>query len=689
MSDGDPGQGASGEPAAAPFRVGDWTAEPAWNRLRRDGTVVKLEPRVMRLLTVLAAAPGRPLGRQELLDKVWPDVLVNEEALSRAVSQLRRALGDDPKAPRYLETVHKGGYCLIAPVDREPAPAVPPPATNHVPRVLAALLLLILVGVGLAVVDRRPTAAPPDQPTRTLTPVTSEPGREIDPAVSPDGSRVAYLARNGMGYQLFVRALDGAGPVRLTNDRRAKGHPVWSPSGHRIAFVASDGDAAAIHLLALQGGRETKLIDLPAWSYGLDWSPDGRMLAYSDAAPGEAATIVLLDIASRAARPIARSADSSGDAKPVFSPDGKKIAFVRSDALDRQRIVVADIDGNEARVLLATPRQIRGLDWTPEGDALVYSARAGRRFGLWRLATDAGGAPELLSIEGGDLWNPSIARDGRVVVEEVDQDSDIWRADLARGAAAPFIRSTADDYDPAFAPSGGALAFVSERSGAAEVWLQEPDGRTRRLTDLGSTAVGRISWSPDTRRLAFMTEKDGIASIYVMGVDGTAPTGLRTDRRAHVPIGWGPDGNSLYILSPIGGGWRLELLNLPDGKAQVVAPRVRVAAPTPDGRSILVVPMGEGKLLLIRPDDGVVRQFRLPPLPHLVALLPAGDAVYLVEDAFGTAVIHRLSVGLGTVAPVLRLDEYGGGTLSLTPDGKWLAYTHARETANDIASTKL
>jgi DNA-binding winged helix-turn-helix (wHTH) protein len=291
------------EPRSSSFRVGDWLVEPHWNRIGRDGETVKLEPRVMRLLATLAAVPDRPLQRQELLDSVWPDTFVNEEALSRAISQLRRAFGDDAKAPRYLQTVHKAGYCLIAHVgdaaDRQASPAPqlsPAPAQAQPPRrrrwlPAAAIPLLLLAGLGGLLLYRG--FAPSLQPValRTLVPLTSDLGREIDPAVSPNGSRVAYLASSGAGYDIFVRDVDGGAPLRLTGDRLAKGHLTWSPNGDRLAFVAADiaaeGDTAAIYVLPLTGGGARKLVDLPSWSFGLDWSPDGRTLAYADAARGE------------------------------------------------------------------------------------------------------------------------------------------------------------------------------------------------------------------------------------------------------------------------------------------------------------------------------------------------------------------------------------------------------------------
>src|SRR5262245_11356655 len=104
-------------PLTAAFRIGEWTVEPAWNRISAMGETRKVEPRVMRVLATLAAASGRPLTREGLLDSVWAGVHVNEEALSRAVSELRRALGDDPAAPRYIATIRKGGYSLVMPVE--------------------------------------------------------------------------------------------------------------------------------------------------------------------------------------------------------------------------------------------------------------------------------------------------------------------------------------------------------------------------------------------------------------------------------------------------------------------------------------------------------------------------------------------------------------------------------------------
>jgi DNA-binding winged helix-turn-helix (wHTH) protein/TolB-like protein/Tfp pilus assembly protein PilF len=103
-----------------PICIGDWTVEPQGNELRRGGESVRIEPKAMDLLVLLAAHAGRVVTREEIFAAVWPRVVVGDEALTQGVIKLRRALGDNPRAPVYIETIAKRGYRLIATV--APAP---------------------------------------------------------------------------------------------------------------------------------------------------------------------------------------------------------------------------------------------------------------------------------------------------------------------------------------------------------------------------------------------------------------------------------------------------------------------------------------------------------------------------------------------------------------------------------------
>lgn len=112
----------------------------------------------MDLLCVLAARRGQVVSRDELMQALWPDVVVGDDSLARTVSKLRQALGDDARAPRYVETIAKRGYRLIgevqaAPTPPEPAPdAASPPVTAALPGVwlvLVAVLVVVAISLGL------------------------------------------------------------------------------------------------------------------------------------------------------------------------------------------------------------------------------------------------------------------------------------------------------------------------------------------------------------------------------------------------------------------------------------------------------------------------------------------------------------------------------------------------------------
>jgi DNA-binding winged helix-turn-helix (wHTH) protein/TolB-like protein/cytochrome c-type biogenesis protein CcmH/NrfG len=109
------------------LQIGEWWADRTTNELGRGTETVRIEPKVMEVLIALAARAGRAVSREELLAAVWPGVVVGDEALTQSVIKLRRALGDNPKAPVYIETISKRGYRLIAPVNGAGAAAAPLP----------------------------------------------------------------------------------------------------------------------------------------------------------------------------------------------------------------------------------------------------------------------------------------------------------------------------------------------------------------------------------------------------------------------------------------------------------------------------------------------------------------------------------------------------------------------------------
>jgi Tol biopolymer transport system component/DNA-binding winged helix-turn-helix (wHTH) protein len=679
-------------PFVGPFRVGEWLVEPPRNRIGKGGALRKLEPRVMRLLATLAASAGRPLSRSALLDAVWPDVTVNEEALSRGISQLRRALDDDSRKPAYIETVHKSGYCLIAPVSaaQETVRATSRFRAGRRAAVIA-LLLLAAAAAALVFLAIRPRA-PEALAELVATPLTSDPGREIDPAISRDGTRLAYLASHASGYDLFWRRIGDSRAARLTRGGRAVGHPVWSPDGGRIAYVGSnaDGSGAALLVVDVATGATEKLLDLPGWSFGLDWSADGRTLAYSRRAPGSPSRIVLLDLATRASRTL--PPPSAGDnVKPVFAPAGDRIAFLADAGMDQQRIFIAPVDGAAAATVLGSaPQQIRGLDWE-SGGALIYSARSNGRFSLWRAATSEG-QRQALPAGQSELFNPSVSAGGRLVAEAVERDSDIWRMPTGGGTATPFIRSTFDEYDPAFLASGRRIAFVSERSGTPELWSSGAGGEgAAPLTTIGGAEIGRPAWSRDGRRIAFFARRDGYAATHVAAVDRRTTTAVRGARGVHhVPLGWAAATDELFVLSGSDGAWLIDRIDLGSSRSSRLSPApVRAADMDADGGSIFAIDADGTQAMRLFLDGRPPERTPLPAgLRGATDLRVAAGTLFFMTPVPGGVAVSRWM--LSRDAPVTPLGDIpANGPVAISPDGAWILFGWDRESSNDIVMIEL
>jgi adenylate cyclase len=216
-------------PPSTPGRtqIGEWTLEPALNRISAAGRTVRLEPKAAAVLAYLAERPGQVVGREALLSALWPGVVVGDDSLTQVVIKLRKALGDVPDRPTYIETIAKGGYRLIAPVTR-PGTAVPPSgARSPRARWLAAgaavsIALAVAAWIRSGSTDdpalARPQAEEPTIAVRPFEALGGDPqesllARGISADLLADLSKVAGLSVVG-GPALEGGAAQGVPPSR-------------------------------------------------------------------------------------------------------------------------------------------------------------------------------------------------------------------------------------------------------------------------------------------------------------------------------------------------------------------------------------------------------------------------------------------------------------------------------------------
>ncbi len=580
------------------FQLGDWWVDVSGNRLVRDAEVRPLRHKAMALLVMLARHEGRTVAREDIVNEVWDgNQFVAPKAINTAVWTIRQALGDDPDTPRYLETIAKKGYRLVAPVShpiaREPthdAPAGGPrsPSTDlgvdaaHVsdspdsPRrsrwIATGLGGALLLAAAAWWAGSRPSAAP--EGPRSASPLSApealsqEEGVEYLAAQSPDGRHLAFAWWRGQGVgELHLRDLASGGrpasPPRPVSHGAGDVHGLaWAPDGHALAFAAmqADGSCALWRQDLGTDGRATKERQrlgrcAPLYTATLAWSPDGRWLAYSGEQDGAGGLFLMSPQGGTPRRLTTAAPGAMADHQPSWSPDGRHIAFVRQDPADGTRDVYeTTLDGEPRRLTQLRLHHVHGLAHAPDGQDLVLSTTVQDLRVLQRWQRHDGRVVPL-GLEGSA---PSRASDGSLVYALMRS-----HVSLAQGRfdALPrrAMQSIASDRWPRPDPRGERVAFVSRRSGSLALWVAHADGsQARALADLGGQSEAP-AWSPDGRQLAFVGacgpgRRVGLCRI---GADGQGLAPVAADAAGYGSPQWHPTRPELWTVSDRGGRWQL------------------------------------------------------------------------------------------------------------------------------------
>ncbi|MDX1420439.1 MAG: hypothetical protein R3181_10775, partial [Rubricoccaceae bacterium] len=484
-----------------------------------------------------------------------------------------------------------------------------------------------------------------------------------------------------------IVGVEGGTPLALT-EGPGDTYPAFSPDGQHLAFLRCDGARCRPHRISALGTDERPLADLAAHPSGLAWSPDGRQIAYVEQTTESGPLrIAVLDLDTGRRRALTTPpATALGDLFPAFSPDGRHLAFVRRTDAVAGDLHVVPVAGGAPTPLTAESHQIARFCWFPDGRALLAASDRDGAFRLWRIPAD-GGPPTPLPLEAAVPIGPALSGDGtRLVVETWDLPIQLWRRTAGAPEPVPVAPSTRWDRMPALSPDGRRVAFVSTRSGHAELWVADLDGGDPRpITTLGGPAALTPQWSPDGRRIAFVVRTDGQSDVYAVAAEGGVPQRLTSTASDEVHPRWAPDGQTLYVgrrTDDRWGGVRLA----PDGRAEVVAaPDAVVLAPSPDGQALWFArATTPGLWTLPLGPDGRPRPGAAPaPLGPDLAV---GDATAWAVTRDGLLYLRRGPDGPALVrwaegrTEVLFDDVYGldlwAPALAASPDGTTVLLAH-------------
>jgi Tol biopolymer transport system component/DNA-binding winged helix-turn-helix (wHTH) protein len=697
------------EPAARAeaIRLGDCEVFTSLGRIRRrGGPETSVEPKAIEVLLVLLERPGRVVSRAELMEAVWPGRYVTGHVLSRSISALRKALGDDVRSPRYIETIHTRGYRALLPAtpfEGGADPAAPAPSPGRKSRLAAAAAwctAAALVAAGAAwLVASASGRERADRRQRVLRPATAHPGAELDPALSPDGTRLAFSwSAAGGGTGLYVAGLDAAAPVRVAAGAGRQANPSWTSSGGAIAFTRTTARGSGIYLVPARGGADRLLTPTVADDVAdLAWSAGGRLLYFADrphaAAPS---AIVRLDTRTLERVPISDPPPwIYGDRDLALSPDGERVVFARATLPGVEDLYLAEPRTRRLRRLTRDGSSINGIEWLPESDEILFSSTRGGSSRLWRIAA-AGGEPVLEADLGEGVFDPSYsARASRLVVERRVFDPDVWLLRLAgprRGERRRVAPSTRWDSAPAISPDGRRLAFVSDRAGSPAIWLSEGDFEGAvRVAALGKPTFGPPVWSPDGARLGIAVVSEGQTDLAVIELDTGAIGTVGTRGVNEVCPLFHPGGRSLSFSSDASGGWEIWRAGL-DGHGAERLTRGGALCPrlAPDGETLYYTRPGARGIWRVPAAGGGERRVAGTEwAPPWIDWTVGPGGLYLREAGGGVepAAVRIVALPGAAAEPASLLippSPFPGLGIAVSADARFAAYAAVEDAGSDL-----
>ena len=527
--------------------------------LSRGGQRIALEPKALRVLTLLVSRGGHLVDKQELLSSVWPNTFVEESTLTRTIGILRRELGDSSRDSRIIETVPTRGYRFIAPVETLPQPsqldsmiasAEKGTKTNPAPSVrvrpatflLMALCAVAIMTLGANFLIHRANGKHGAKTEHHVTEqrVTSNsPEAPVDFAViSPDGKFVAYSDPTG----LYLRVI-ASGELRrwdLPKDFIAKPNS-WFPDGTHLLVMrwAGTPPTPSLWKLSLLGAAPQKLIDNAVAG---SVSPDGTRIAFGSFLPSWGSELWVMNADGSNPHKIAeasqRANPPSGILSSAWSLNSRRIACIErygfaglTPAAELSSLWTRDAEGGDLQVIFNNNWLGPALAWAPDG-RILFATRSNpaserddediRSIRVDERSGKAVGQQQVVTTGAGPIGGISVTSDGKRLT---------------------LLRTNSREQ-----------AFISEFDANTRKW------KTPRRLTLDANGNQATAWLSDSKTVLFVSNRTGTWTLYKQAIDETT---------AEVLV----EGHSLYH-SAVKCRWFTSALRITNGSGQPLYSRI-------------------------------------------------------------------------------------------------------------------
>jgi Tol biopolymer transport system component/DNA-binding winged helix-turn-helix (wHTH) protein len=618
------------------YEFGAFRLDPAERVLWHGEEMIVLPSKVFDTLWILVKEEGRVVSKSELMDAIWADAFVEESNVSQNIYTLRRTLGVDEKGRQFIETIPRRGYRFAIPVKLlEEASNNGADDSQTVAAAQAAPLS---------------TSARAEKETRPRPSLRYAIFACLGVVILFSLGFGVYQFINRRGEKRQIAPIEQVRFKRLTDSGDVI-HPTISPDGELLAYVRTEKEGGSVWIRQVETGGDFQTLPPSPKSYrSLAFSPDGKYLFFRH--KGDPGKIYQKPIFGGEPKKVADDVWSEFS----VSPDGGRLAFIRRDvARGAHSLILANIDGGAERELSVrrSPREYgKGAPaWSPDGSKLVAISEQPN---LLTVDESTGEERELPTASWRDiamvLWTPNgkhLIFSARATDETATQ---LWMLTYPDGALRRLTNDLESYFWISLSLDGRKLVARQQRMIMHLSLL--PDGDVKRARPLTFSErcfdgyVG-LAWTPDDK-IIFSSFSNNVTDLYSINPDGSGRAQLTANagQDNEYPV-VSNDGRYIVFTSNRAGSkqiWRMDL----------------------DGRNQKQLTFGAGQKSDGQKDGS-----------QYAALSPDGREVFFIRTGAGQADVWKVSIDGGTPVQVSRLaDATAEGYLSISPDGKWLAYHH-------------
>jgi len=715
------------------FSVGDFTVISSRNLITNDSEETSITPKMLSVLTELAKHQGETLSKEYLILTVWGSIHTSDMVLSRAISDLRKVLGDSAKQQNYIETVTKQGYRLKQKVnwqqgwhdsqlpeqqttiELQSAPEPKPISEENVNPwykvsknklwAFTALILIILSAGYWFGFDKESNLVNEISGDPKLVYLTSNNDTESYIRFSVDGKYLAYATKSAAepGRRLKVHSLADnkiitVGGSPESSDDSYDLAPAFSPNGKEIAYKHLTMEGCHIRIFSFVNSQVRELAKCPfSKSQGLDWSPNGKHLVttvFNHTKKIEGLALIDSDSGKFNILP-APQQSASGHIWPRFSPNGKTLAVVYIQPNNNLwTLGLVETASGEFTEILRLGEEIGQVVWNETGDSLYYLITRGIDAGVWNINLSTKQAQHIVKTQSSSLDFDQLTKQFAYI--EREEEFTIWKSSQSKDGeviSEPLLKNLPKSNYPSLSPNNNMLAFVSTASGIDSLWIRAL-GDDFDVLVLQSKMKERLSeptWSPDGKQLLISAlSKD---SSRIIQFDVELGNFSQFPSKNNVKMGkWSQDGTMMYWYEQIDDTWHIMEKNLTSNQQKIILTQPVFRFELADKNNLHYQKIGTIKVhsrRLANADSPMPEDRMLLALEDYHTWDAHLDVIYYVSHSLkqNKLMLFKMELSSGLSEELYPVDSMltkSGRHLSVTNDGSMAYYTRLDKSGTDI-----